>query len=325
MLTAILLDVFAPIMVIIALGVLVGLKFALDINTLSKLTIYFLVPGFIFHYVATSKLPWSDMGGIVLVTVLHVVLLGLIVVAIGRVFRISRPTLAAIALATMFYNSGNYGIPLAELAYPGRGDVGNGGAVQAFVLMAMNLLTYTVGLSIAASATSSSIWRNVKHIARLPMLPALAAGLLCKLYLDGDPSRTLPVVIAKPAEYIAAGVVPVMLFTLGVQLAARPRWPRWGPVGLVMVLRLLFAPAQMAALLYAFHLTGRHSVDLWGDTGWPAELMILTAAVPTAANTLLLTLEVDGDSALAADCVFWTTLASCVTLPAWLLLIRAVI
>ncbi|HEV7300697.1 MAG TPA: AEC family transporter [Tepidisphaeraceae bacterium] len=324
MFTSILLDVFAPIMLIIGLGVLVRRKFTLDINTLSKLNIYFLVPAFIFHYVSTSTLPWSDMGGIVLVTMLQCMTLGLVVVGIGRLLHISRPTLAAIALATMFYNSGNYGLPLAELAYPGRGTVGNGAAVQAFVLMTMNLLNFTVGLWIAAAAKPVSLWTNVKRIVRLPMLPALAGGMLCKLYLDGDASRTLPIVIAKPAAYIAGALVPVALFTLGAQLAARPRWPRWRPVGMVLFLRLIFGPIQMAALLYALHRTGYRSVDLWGENAWPAELLILTAAVPTAVNTLLMTLELDGDADLAADCVFWTTVFSCVTLPVWLLVIRSV-
>ena len=324
MLTSILLDVFAPIMVIVMLGVLVRRKFTLDINTLSKLNIYFLVPAFIFHYVSTSRLPWSEMGGIVLMTTLQLVILGLTVVAIGKLFRISRPTLAAIALAVMFYNSGNYGLPLAELAYPGQGDVGNGAAVQAFVLMTMNLLTFTVGLSIAASAKQATIWDNAKRVLKLPMLPALVGGILCRLYLDGDESRVLPVFITKPAAYIAAGVIPMSLFTLGAQIASRPRWPRWKPVAMVVFLRLIFGPVQMAALLYGLHLTGFASVDLWNDDVWPAQLLILTAAVPTAVNTLLMTIELEGDADLAADCVFWTTVLSCVTLPLWLLLIRTV-
>ena len=52
-------------------------------------------------------------------------------------------------------------------------------------------------------------------------------------------------------------------------------------------------------------------MDLWP---WPAESLILTAAVPTAVATLLLTLEVGGDTDLAADCVFWTTVFSAVTI-----------
>ena len=60
-------------------------------------------------------------------------------------------------------------------------------------------------------------------------------------------------------------------------------------------------------------------MDLWP---WPAELLILTASVPTAVNVLLLTLEVDGDAELAADCVFWTTVFSCLTITVWLGVVR---
>jgi predicted permease len=87
-------------------------------------------------------------------------------------------------------------------------------------------------------------------------------------------------------------------------------------------LRLIVGPVQMAALLWGFHLLGWGALDLWGNNGWPAELMILTAAVPTAIVTLLLTLELDGDADLAADCVFWTTVFSCVTITAWLAVLR---
>jgi predicted permease len=60
-------------------------------------------------------------------------------------------------------------------------------------------------------------------------------------------------------------------------------------------------------------------MDLWP---WPAELLVLTASVPTAVNTLLLTLELGGDAQLSADCVFWTTVCSCVTITGWLIFLR---
>jgi predicted permease len=90
-------------------------------------------------------------------------------------------------------------------------------------------------------------------------------------------------------------------------------------VGLVLLLRLVLGPAQMALLLWGFHGLGWRALDLWP---WPAELLILTAAVPTAVNTLLLTLELDGDATLAADCVFWTTVFSCLTITGWLVVLR---
>jgi predicted permease len=102
-------------------------------------------------------------------------------------------------------------------------------------------------------------------------------------------------------------------------LATTPRWPRWGPVGLVAFLRLVVGPAAMAGLLWLGHrLSPGTAIDLWPR---PAEVLILTAGVPTAVNTLLLTLELDGDAKLAADCVFWTTVLSAPTVAIWLLVL----
>jgi malate permease and related proteins len=220
----------------------------------------------------------------------------------------------------MFYNSANYGIPLAELAYP-RQTGHDGGAVQAFVVMTQNLLVFTVGLGIAASMKSGFAWGVFARVLRLPMIPALACGLAAKWWLGQDPTHQLPAILAKPAQYAAAALVPLALATLGAQLAQSPRWPQWRPVGIVLFLRLVFGPIQMAAMLYLLHRTGWPPVDLWGNDGWPAQLLILTAAVPTAVNTLLMTLELDGDARLAADCVFWTTVVSVFTIPTWLYLL----
>ncbi|MDB5327847.1 MAG: auxin efflux carrier [Phycisphaerales bacterium] len=321
MLLTILLDVVGPIIVLIGIGAFLRLKFKIDLPTLSKLNIYFAIPAFIFHTVSTSKLPFSDMGGIALMTVLQVVTLGILIFGIGRLLKVPTKTLSAVALAVMFYNSSNYGLPLAELAYPkqlasttGR----DGGAVQAFVLMTQNLLTFTVGLAIASAAHSGFAWSSAKRVLRLPMLPALLCGIGVKVWLSGDPSRAMPIILAKPVAYIAASLVPLACATLGAQLAANPRWPHWRPVGLVMLLRLGFGPLQMGVLLFALHKLGVPALDLWDDKGWPAQLLILTAAVPTAVNTLLMTMELDGDVNLAADCVFWTTVGSCISIPLWL-------
>jgi len=325
MVTAILFDVIGPIVVMIAVGALLRRTFELDMGTLSKLNIYFAVPAFIFSKVAYSSLPFSDMGGIVAITAIQMTTLGLLVYYAGRLFGVGPHTLGAIVMAVIFYNSGNYGLPLAELAYPASksaaGGARSGAAVQAFVVMTQNLLSWTAGLAIAASVHAGFKWSNFKRVFRLPMIPAMIAGVVCKLWLAGDPSRALPAIIAKPAQYVTDAYIPLALLTLGAQLATNPRWPRWKPVSVVLIVRLLFGPIQMGAILFGLHLLGWGPLDLWGSRGWPAELLILTAAVPTAITTLLLTLELGGDVELAADCVFWTTICSCVSIPMWLYVI----
>jgi predicted permease len=345
---AILLDILAPILILVALGAVMRRKFALDIVTLSKLNIYLFVPAFLFDVVSRSRLSWSAMGGVMMVTTLNVLMLGVVVWGVGRLLGASRKTLAAVALAVMFYNSGNYGIPLAALAFPGASGVAgpapgpaerDGAAVQAFVVFAMNLLTFTVGLGIAAwarpaiaagtssgtvaAAAGESRRGIIATYFRLPMFPAVVAALLGRAWVGSGPGRELPVAIAKPAEYLALGLIPLALVTLGAQLADNPRRPRWRPLSMVLFLRLVYGPAQMAALLYGFHLLGWKPLDLWGPGAWPAASLILTAGVPTAVNTLLLVLEVGGETELAADSVFWTTVVSCVTITGWLVVIRA--
>jgi predicted permease len=341
----VLLSILAPILIMILIGALLRWKLRIDVTTLGKLNIYLFVPVYVFEYVSTSPLSWDQMAGIFGITVLQVATLGAIIWAIGRTLKISRKTLAAIALAVMFYNSGNYGLPLAQLAYPDtqssewkvpssklempsptrNSEPGtrnssrkSGAPVQTFVMMAQNLLVFTVGMAIAASAHTGGLGKGLATLLRLPILPALACGILAQYWLKSG--HHLPIAISKTSRYIADGLIPLALVTLGAQLATNPRWPRWKPVGLVLVLRLIGGPLQMAALLYLLHKTGPKPMDLWP---WPAELLILTASVPTAVNTLLLTLEIGGDADLAADCVFWTTVVSCVTITGWLILLRS--
>ncbi len=333
MLLDILLNILLPVLLMVAAGAWVRWQFQVDLRTLTKLNIYLFTPAFIFDKVVSSQLRPGEMGGIVAVTVLLILLLGVAVVGVGwagrRLLgpdRVSRPTLAAVAMAAMFYNSGNIGLPLAALAYPSAPQNGghDGAAVQAFVVLTLNVMTFTVGLTIAAAADlhpAASPWRQVlTKLLRLPVLYLLAAAVLAKTWAGDAGPAALPPFVTTVARTLGGGLVPVALLTLGAQLAQNPRWPRWRPITVVLILRLLLAPALMAGLLYALHarLPGTF-LDLWP---WPAELLIFTAAVPTAVNTLLLTLELEGDADLAADCVFWTTVVSLITLTAWLAAIR---
>ncbi|HRK31110.1 MAG TPA: AEC family transporter [Tepidisphaeraceae bacterium] len=326
MIADILLSILAPILLMIGLGVLLQVKFRMDLNTLSKLNIYLFTPAFIFQNVYRSQLPWSNMAAVAGITTVQCVLLGLLVYGAGKALGVSRQTLAAVAMAVMFYNSGNYGLPLAELAYPTEpatvgvtGAAKNGAAVQAFVVMTMNVLTFTLGMGIAAYAGSGEWKQALWKISQMPTLYGLVLAIFVRLWLQGDESRAFPMIFAKPIEYLSNGLVPMALITLGAQLGSHPRWPRWKPIGAVLVLRLLLAPAIMAGMLYGFQFLGYAPLSLWP---WPAELLILTAAVPTAVNTLLLTMELKGDAVLAADCVFWTTVFSCFTITGWLVVLR---
>jgi malate permease and related proteins len=284
MIADILLSILAPILLLIGLGALLQWKFRLDLNTLSKLNIYLFTPAFIFDNVYRSRLSWSDMAGVATITVVQCLALGALVFGVGRALGVGRQTLAAVALAVMMYNSGNFGLPLAELAYPGpRGEAAtttapatatanvtalsparDGGAVQAFVVMTMNVLTFTVGLSIAAYAGDGDARRAAAKILQMPSIYALAAALAIRWYLGADAARAVPVFISKSSSYLAGGLVPMALITLGAQLGKSPRWPNWKAMSAVLGLRLVVAPILMAGMLWTLHKLGAPAMfNLW--------------------------------------------------------------
>jgi predicted permease len=52
-------------------------------------------------------------------------------------------------------------------------------------------------------------------------------------------------------------------------------------------------------------------------------MIIVATSAPTAVNVLLLTLERGGDGRMAAEGVFWTTLASAITVTATLAIVKS--
>src|SRR5688572_21142576 len=99
MIVPVLLDILAPILLLIGCGAVMRRKFAVDIPTLSKLNIYLFVPAFIFDVVARSRLSWGAMGGVMFITTINVLMLGVVVWGVGRMLGASTKTLAAVALA----------------------------------------------------------------------------------------------------------------------------------------------------------------------------------------------------------------------------------
>jgi predicted permease len=321
LIASILFDILGPILALVLLGAWARRQFKIDVGSLSKLNIYLFVPGFFFDHVVNSQLALSQALGVIVATVTQVALLGGLMFATGRAFGVSPKTVAAMAMCVMFYNAGNFGVALSDLAFPpAAGTVRNGPAAQAFVVFCQNLLNFSVGLAIAGGANGGTLGDSAKAFLRMPTLYTITVALLARWWrVEGG---EIPKFVTLTTAYLSKGLVPIALVTLGAQLALKPRWPRWRPVVPVLLVRLVYAPLQMAGMLFGLHwlFAGRSPVlDLWP---WPAENLVLTAGVPTAVNTLLITLEMGGDADLTADCVFWTTVFSSVTITVWLVVIR---
>jgi predicted permease len=294
--------VLLPVLLIVLGGATVQRFHRLDMQTLSRLQIYLFVPVFLFYYVYTSRFSLRDIVGIAGTVLVAKFCLAVPLWLLLKRLQVSAAKIPVVLLSSVIFNSGNFGIPVAVRAF---GD--EGGAVQAIIVMISNLSLWGLGYAAMTTMTGGGgIKQAILAYLKLPMLYTLViAFLLRKLHIP------LPEPILYSLKLIADGLVAIALITLGAQLALQARWPRWRVVMPVVALKLLVMPAVATGVVFAF--------GLWP---WPGAGIILAAAGPTAVNTLLLAIEQKGDIELAAECVFWTTLLSAISVTVILTVLR---
>ena len=286
-------QVLLPILVMFGAGWILDRRCRLDLGSLVRMNLYLFVPSFIFVQIVRANLTASVALRVTGFTV--AIITGMFVLGglVGRLMRYPRPQTRSLQLATMFYNSGNYGVPLMALAFPANGPV-----LQVFIIVATNVSTFSIGLLLAASAHRSG-WRTLLPLLRQVSLWAVGAALVVRaLHLPVQEWRWLWV----PLEYFSDALVGFALLTLGAQISKTERPRHLSRLGWALGLRLLGGPLLACAL-----------VGVFGFTGETAKIMILSSSFPTAVNTALLAHEFDADPHFAASAVFCSTLFSMVT------------
>ena len=319
--TVLVLDVFTqvllPILIMFGAGWALDRKWKLDLATVVKLNINIFVPAFIFYELTTKQLDKDGAWKAIAYTVSVVAVLFVIAGLVGKWRGYSLAQTRSLQIASGFYNSANYGIPLMHLAFPGPSE-----ALQVFIVLVQNIGNFTVGIFLVSSAKNRG-WRAVLPMLRQASVWAVTAALIVRgihgpvnpeepfdlgwLHVSAGAMRWL----WTPVKYFHDGLVAVALLTLGVQLsktAARATLPR---LGWALTLRLLVGPliGWGMALLFGFH-------------GELLKTMILSTAFPTAVNTALIAHEFNADTEYATGAVFWSTMFSMVTVTALIVLLK---
>ncbi len=285
-------------------GWLLDRRYRLDLDSLVKLNIYLLVPAFMFVHVVKSDLSGSMALRVIGFTACIIASMFFLAALIGRIAGYDRPQLRSMQIAAMFYNSANYGIPLMTLAFPKVGAV-----FQVFIVLVQNVSCFTVGLFLANSAHRSG-WRALLPMLRQMSIWAIVAAVLVRI---GDVPVQQWRWLWVPLNYFSDALVALALVTLGVQLSKTEHRQPFGRISWAVALRLLIAPLIALAL-----------VPLFGFTGEIARIMIVSTSFPTAVNTALLAHEFKADSHFAAAAVFYSTVASLVTVTLLIALVRVV-
>ncbi len=298
----ILFDVVLPIVVLMGTGVVADRWFRPDLRTLSKLNFYLFAPALVFVKLYEQQLDGSFIARIMGFNAVHMLVLLALCWVVFRLPRL-REHRALLTMGALFNNSGNYGLPFAQLAF---GDAGV--TVMALVLIFQNITSFTLGLWLIGDERQS-VMARLGTMVRTPMVMALCAAALCSLL-----HVRLPQPVMFPLTQLGYALVPMALFTLGVQLA-RAEW-LGTPLALTAVTLARLVAAPLLALLMAL-------VWVRIDPGAPADalpVLVCAAGLPVAVNVTILAIEYHHDAELASRMVFWTTVFSTLTIAVWLAL-----
>ncbi len=296
----ILIDIIAPIFVLVALGYLFQKKWRFDLQALTRVLLYLVMPATLVVSLTQSELSadfvW-DTG--VFCLLMLIALYGLSMVG-ALVMRYRKDMKQAFSLSVMYYNSGNFGFPASELAFPTLGL-----AVQSIVLAVQNFLVFTLGLFFVSIGRLSARKAFLQTF-RMPFVYALILAFAIRNY-----GLQLPGFIWLPIEYLAEALVPMALVTLGMQLAKTRINQAWKASLTSLVCRLVISPLIGFSLVLLLDIDPRI-----------APILVVSASYPTAINTVLIAVEFGGREDFAANAVFLSTVCSIITVAVVIFLVR---
>lgn len=291
-----LLNTVVPVAFIVLMGYLVGKRIDFELQTLSKLSIYVLVPVLIFDAMLRAKLTGASVVGITAAFFLASLGLYFLALAFSRWLRLDLGASKTLIASATFPNSGNMGLSLTFFAL---GQPGLDRAIVFFI--ASSVLMFGLG---PAFLRGGGFVQSLGFTLRLPLFWALAGGLLVR-----GLGLPLPLGLDEGVHLLGQACIPVMLLTLGIQIAkARAEWGRFELQA--SALRLLAAP--LLAGLAGWGL-GLEKLDI--------QVLVLQSAMPIAVNAFLMAGEFGGDGPRAARAVVASSVLSFITIPVVLLLI----
>lgn len=281
-------NILLPVLLVITVGFIAEKVFCWNLRSLAELALYVLTPTLIFRSLYHASLGLEQMALVVLHALLLAALITLLIELLAHLFHQPQDVKRAVILGATFKNTGNYGLPVIRFAF---GEQALAIATPFFVTEIF--LMYTLGVYVAARGRAD--WREaLSNVAKMPPLYALVAAILLRWG-----RLELPPFAWQAVDLLAGAAIPVMLISLGAQLA-RSRithisWPVWTG----SFIRLIVSPAIAAALALLLRLD---SLSL--------AVLVVLSATPAAVVTTLFAVQYDTAPELTAMINILTTLLS---------------
>jgi predicted permease len=280
-----------PVFAIAGVGFVLARFAGVQVQTVSRLTFHALAPALVFNTLANST---AESGQVARMTLFYLLVASsaAIMARLAAIpLRLDRRALSAFMLVVVCSNSGNYGLPVALLAF-GREAL----TFASVYFVASSIFTYTGGVLLAASGRRS--FRDaLVGITRVPAFyGAMAAALTLAFGIRW------PDAIVAPITLMSDAAVPMMILVLGMQLERASPPERPGVVAMAVLVSLVLTPLVAMGIA--------HVVGLEGSA---FKAGVLQTSMPTAVITTILAVEFDAVPDFVTSVVFVSTLLSPLT------------
>ena len=286
------LNVILPVFGIVLLGAVLGKRLELQARTLTRAAYYVFVPAFIFQAISTAEVPLTSVAQMLLFIILTHLLTVLVAGGMGRLLGRSKEMIAAFIMIAAFGNVGNYGLAVIRFRL---GDVALPSATIYFVAISISAFIICVGAAgWAHGGSRGAVWKVLKTPALWATIPALFVSI---------GGWHVPLTLDRMIGLLAEAMIPVMLFSLGLQLREQGKVHLTIDVLISSAIRLILAP------LFALLIVGFFDLNQIENTAG-----VLQAGMPVAILVSIIAKENDIVPDFVTSVVVVSTLASVVTL-----------
>jgi predicted permease len=293
-------QVILPVFLIFALGYVGQKRLRLDVKSLSTASMYLMSPLLVFRTLYTADIDRQYMIVTVFSLALCLILIGWVKIT-ARIRGYTKSEENGLILATAFMNSGNLGVPVVLFAF------GQAALHYAIVIMVVQtILMSTLGIYYAAKGSAAG-GQAIASVVKMPIIHAAVLGLLWNACGWEVPRSLLQVI-----DFVADAAIPTIMLALGMQLAEIPlNRLDWEKVGFSLVSRLILSP-----------------VIAWLIAVWMPvdpllkQVMVVAAAMPSAANTTMYSLQFGSEPKLVSGITLLSTVISAVSLTVVLGMLR---
>lgn len=295
MLIPAMLNIFAtvvlPVILVAGVGFLLHRIRAVPPGPLSQVTLYALSPALTFSGLYRSEIALLTSAQIFAFAALLALALFALTWSISRLMHMERTLESGFYLTTIFMNAGNYGLPVALLAF------GEAGLETALIfLVAQGVLAGTLAVYLAARGSAAGT-AALRSVLRQPLLYAAVLPLLLRGF-----NAPLPAPLLTTTTLLGEASVPLMLLVLGIELSTGWKVEEVPVLSIAIAVRLVisaFIGAALTSLLRMDNLT--------------RDVLIVEAAMPSAIYTIILATEFGARPRFVTSAVTLSTLLSIVT------------